>query len=61
MIVPTLDGTGKGQLCVLPFVYMATSIPTCTNVNSQFYWCATSNNYDRDQQFGVCPREYACT
>ena len=53
--IPTLDGTGLGQLCVIPFLYRNQRLIACTNVNYANYWCSTSSNYDIDQKFGLCP------
>lgn len=40
--------------CHFPFMHNDTLHTKCTNVNSNHYWCATTPNYDTDQQWSYC-------
>ena len=47
--------TTSGESCVFPFYYNEKSFQSCTAVdNENKLWCATSNNYDRDNKWGDC-------
>uniref|UniRef100_A0A3B3U4P0 Fibronectin type-II domain-containing protein n=1 Tax=Poecilia latipinna TaxID=48699 RepID=A0A3B3U4P0_9TELE len=47
----------NGDPCHFPFVFLGTLYNQCTNVGrTDFrFWCATTDNYDRDQRGGLCP------
>ena len=46
--------TEDNHCCVFPYVFNGTSFNSCTTVNASRKWCATTANYDRDKQWGVC-------
>ncbi|KAL9985748.1 hypothetical protein ACROYT_G008189 [Oculina patagonica] len=47
--------TENGKCCVFPFIYQGQETHFCTRGGpSRFDWCATTNNYDRDGDWGIC-------
>ena len=47
--------TERNKCCVFPFTYDGEQYYTCTiGGPSNFYWCATTANYDRDGQWDIC-------
>lgn len=47
--------TERNNCCVFPFTYDGEQYYTCTiGGPSNFYWCATTANYDRDGQWDIC-------
>ena len=46
--------TEDNHCCVFPFVFNGTSFNSCTTVDASKKWCATTANYDRDKQWGLC-------
>lgn len=47
--------TNDGKCCVLPFTYEGQETYFCTRGGpSNFHWCATTDNYDRDGEWGIC-------
>ncbi|XP_078377085.1 uncharacterized protein LOC144660350 [Oculina patagonica] len=47
--------TTDGGCCVFPFVYNSKPVNGCTTEDSPFnYWCAKTDNYDRDKDWGYC-------
>ena len=47
--------TTDGSACVFPFTYSNASYLSCTTVDyNGVPWCATTNDYPKDLQWGVC-------
>ncbi|KAL9987309.1 hypothetical protein ACROYT_G001593 [Oculina patagonica] len=47
--------TTDGGCCVFPFVYNSKPVNGCTTEDSPLnYWCAKTDNYDRDKDWGYC-------
>lgn len=47
--------TEDGKCCVFPFTYEGQETYFCTRGGpSNLYWCATTDNYDRDGEWGIC-------
>ena len=48
--------TESGEPCVFPFVHNGKSYFDCTSDDepTEKYWCATTNNFDRDKRKGFC-------
>ncbi|XP_031559295.1 uncharacterized protein LOC116295583 [Actinia tenebrosa] len=46
--------TTNNQCCVFPFIYEARKYYSCTVTNFDRYWCSLTENYDRNEMFGVC-------
>lgn len=47
--------TEDGKCCVFPFTYEGQETYFCTRGGpSDLYWCATTNNYDLDGEWGIC-------
>ena len=48
--------TETGEPCVFPFVHNGKSYFDCTTDDepTEKYWCATTNNFDRDKRKGFC-------
>ncbi|XP_043921443.1 macrophage mannose receptor 1-like [Protopterus annectens] len=53
----TLKGNSYGQPCVFPFIYQNKWYADCTTDgrHNDISWCATTENYDKDQKYGFCP------
>ncbi|XP_077192258.1 matrix metalloproteinase-9 isoform X2 [Paroedura picta] len=53
----TYDGNGEGAKCVFPFIFEGKSYEGCTTEGRTdgYRWCATTDNFDRDQKYGFCP------
>jgi len=50
-----MGNPGDGRECKFPFVYNGETYTSCTcNGPLVDYWCATTNNLDRDAQWGFC-------
>ncbi|KAM9355931.1 cation-independent mannose-6-phosphate receptor [Pholidichthys leucotaenia] len=49
----------NGKVCVFPFVMMKKTYTECTTEwhTDGKKWCATTANYDRDQQWGFCSQD----
>uniref|UniRef100_A0A3P9PGX6 Matrix metalloproteinase-9 n=1 Tax=Poecilia reticulata TaxID=8081 RepID=A0A3P9PGX6_POERE len=59
-----IGGNAEGDACHFPFVYQGTVYNSCTSQGrgDVKLWCATTDNYDRDQRWGFCPtRDTAVT
>ena len=47
--------TEGGKCCVFPFIYQGLETHFCIRGGpSNFDWCATTENYDRDGEWGTC-------
>ena len=46
--------TMMGKICVFPFIYKGISYQSCTTVDHDRLWCATTSNYDKDSKWGNC-------
>jgi len=56
----TVLGNSNGAMCVFPFIYLNQVQYECITLNSGgVLWCATTNNYDRDQLWGNCQGKLA--
>uniref|UniRef100_A0A8C7EI43 Fibronectin type-II domain-containing protein n=1 Tax=Nothoprocta perdicaria TaxID=30464 RepID=A0A8C7EI43_NOTPE len=53
-------GSSGGQPCFFPFIYKERIFYTCTNENTPNgrFWCATTDNYDRDLRWSYCADMY---
>lgn len=56
-VLYTFGGNADGANCVFPFVFLGKEYDSCTTEgrNDDYRWCATTDNFDRDQKFGFCP------
>lgn len=46
--------TEDGGYCVIPFIYKGKMYHGCTENDEGKLWCATTSNYDIDQQGAKC-------
>ncbi len=55
----TTGGNGGGSPCVLPFIHQTATCYGCIKLSDSdpSYWCSVTDNYDRDQKYGFCPRD----
>ncbi|EDO32111.1 predicted protein [Nematostella vectensis] len=53
--MPTHEGTSNGACCFFPFTYKGVEQNRCIRADRNFRWCATTNNYDNDKEWGFCP------
>ena len=56
----TYGGTGGGRPCVFPFIYKGKSHKSCIMTEEKQEkkkWCSTTDNFDKDQKWGLCPIE----
>ena len=54
-VVFAVDMTSNGKPCTIPFIYLGQSYASCTTRGAgSTYWCATTDNYDRDKESGIC-------
>ncbi|CAB4020033.1 cation-independent mannose-6-phosphate receptor-like [Paramuricea clavata] len=49
--------TKDGAYCVIPFIYRGKTHYECTRKDGGPMWCATTSNFDRDDQGGECEEE----
>ncbi|XP_039605446.1 epididymal sperm-binding protein 1-like isoform X2 [Polypterus senegalus] len=56
--IPTTGGNANGAPCVFPFIHQGKSYSYCITYNEdrRLPWCATTSNYDKDKQWGYCPK-----
>ena len=60
----TTGGNSDGALCVFPFTGYETQYSECTAEHSDggsnpgYLWCSTTDNYDNDGKWGLCPGLY---
>ena len=57
IVLYTIGGNSNGAECVFPFVFLGETYNGCTTEGRSdgYRWCATTNNFDQDKQFGFCP------
>ncbi len=55
----TTGGNGGGAPCILPFIHQTATCSGCIKLSDSdpTYWCSVTDNYDRDQKYGFCPRD----
>ena len=46
--------TTAGYCCAFPFIYKNKRYDSCTSVDHNRLWCATTSNYDKDGKWGNC-------
>ncbi len=54
----TSGGNANGAMCTFPFTYKSVAYYQCITLDNDKLWCATTNNYDRDQDWGNCQGEW---
>merc|ERR1739838_938200 len=59
----TYGGNSKGKPCVFPFKANGTWFEKCTTQGKpdKYRWCATSDDFDEDGQWGYCPDRLSST
>ena len=50
----TTGGNANGAMCTFPFTYKSVTYYQCISIDNDQLWCATTANYDRDQDWGNC-------
>ncbi len=50
----TTGGNVEGDKCVFDFNYDGMKYSSCTKENHDVYWCATTNNFDKDGKWAEC-------
>ncbi|XP_067930207.1 epididymal sperm-binding protein 1-like [Watersipora subatra] len=54
---PSTESSDEEKPCKFPFIYRNESYDECTTVaNFGVYWCATSDNYDKDGRWKSCSK-----
>lgn len=56
--VLTYGGNSNGRACIFPFIYNSKAYYECTRDGRDNFWCATTDNYDRDMKWGYCSCMY---
>nr|XP_057939626.1 matrix metalloproteinase-9-like [Doryrhamphus excisus] len=53
----TFGGNANAAPCVFPFVFLGTEYNGCTTEgrNDGYRWCSTTDNFDKDKKYGLCP------
>uniref|UniRef100_A0A673N4R9 72 kDa type IV collagenase n=1 Tax=Sinocyclocheilus rhinocerous TaxID=307959 RepID=A0A673N4R9_9TELE len=53
----TLGGNADGAPCKFPFTFQGEKYDSCTTSGRDdgYRWCATTEDYDRDKNYGFCP------
>uniref|UniRef100_A0A8C5ERC0 72 kDa type IV collagenase n=1 Tax=Gouania willdenowi TaxID=441366 RepID=A0A8C5ERC0_GOUWI len=53
----TLGGNAEGAPCKFPFTFQGDKYDSCTTQGRDdgYRWCGTTDDYDRDTQYGFCP------
>jgi hypothetical protein len=46
--------TKDGAYCIIPFIYKGKTYYECTRKDGGPMWCATTSNFDVDDQGGEC-------
>ncbi|XP_039267956.2 macrophage mannose receptor 1-like isoform X2 [Styela clava] len=62
-VIYTIGGNAGGDPCVFPMVFMGVTYYSCTTAGRSdgYKWCATTNNYAVDYNWGFCPQPvYGC-
>uniref|UniRef100_A0A8C4AS69 Fibronectin type-II domain-containing protein n=1 Tax=Denticeps clupeoides TaxID=299321 RepID=A0A8C4AS69_9TELE len=50
----TTGGNARGALCIFPFQYKDKLYTSCTSIDHNIPWCATTANYNVDKICGEC-------
>uniref|UniRef100_A0A8C5BGA1 Matrix metalloproteinase-9 n=1 Tax=Gadus morhua TaxID=8049 RepID=A0A8C5BGA1_GADMO len=53
----TFGGNSDDKPCVFPFVFLGETYDSCTTEGRSdgYRWCSTTDNFDNDMKFGLCP------
>jgi len=58
----TIQGNSHGKPCTIPFKYDNQWFHECTSTGREdgHLWCATTQDYGKDERWGFCPIKSKC-